>query len=448
MRYRSYFIAIILVIFVFVGAIVSGVWQPTTHSPANIQQVKTTDFPDDMSRGEYVAKMSDCTACHTTDASKPFAGGLAMPLPIGTIYSTNITPDKEDGIGDYSLADFKRVLREGIRKDGGHLYPAMPYTEYSKLSDEDIAALYQYFMKSVKPIHEPNRANDIPAVLSMRWPLSLWNWMFHTQGAYQRQPDKSDAWNRGAYLVQGAAHCGTCHTPRGIAMQTVANDEKTKGFLSGEDLGGWHAFNITNDKQHGLGNWTQAEIVQYLKTGSVAGKAQAAGTMGEAVEHSFQYLTDDDLNAIATYLRSVPAVSEDGPSRFTQGKPESQDLDLRGIPLEDVPATQHAQSLYMGNCAACHGADGGGSPDGYYPSLYHNSVVGSNKPNNLIQVILNGVHRKTQSADVMMPAFGRQLSDQDVADIVNFVTKTYGQKEAKVTADNVKMLRSQTEATP
>lgn len=448
MRYRSLFIAVILVVFIGVGAIVSGLWQPTTHSPADIQQIKTTDIPEGMSRGKYIATMSDCTACHTTDESQPFAGGLAMPLPIGTLYSTNITPDKQTGIGNYSLADFKRVLRQGIRKDGSNLYPAMPYTEYTKLSDDDISALYDYFMHEVKPIKQENHESDIPAILAMRWPLSIWNWMFHTQGAYQENPDKSAEWNRGAYLVQGATHCGTCHTPRGIAMQPIAGDEQTKGFLSGADLGGWHAFNITSDDKHGLGSWSNQEIVQYLKTGSVAGKAQAAGTMGEAVEHSFQYMSDDDLNAIATYLRSVPAVSQEGPSRFTQGQAKPQDMAVRGVPLDKLTKDQQVQSLYMGNCAACHGADGGGSPDGYYPSLYHNSVVGSNKPNNLIQVILTGVHRKTQSTDVMMPAFGRQLSDQNVADIVNFVTKNYGQKEAKVTPDEVKALRSQTEATP
>lgn len=425
-----------------VGLIVSGALGPKTSNPSQDKQMQTAVFPDGMSRGEYVARMSDCTACHTTADGQPFAGGLGMPLPIGTLYSTNITPDAETGIGSYSLTDFTRVLREGIRKDGSRLYPAMPYTEYTKLSDTDIEALYHYFMESVKPVKQQNRHSDIPAILAMRWPMAVWNWMFLSQGAYEMQSGQSEQWNRGAYLVQGAAHCGTCHTPRGLAMQTKGSDETTPGFLAGADLAGWHAFNITNDKLDGLGSWSNQQIVQYLKVGSVAGKAQAAGPMGEAVEHSFQYLTNADLNAIAVYLRSVPAVSGSAKSRFEQGQATAQDLKLRGIPVTRAQQQMPGESLYMGNCSTCHDADGSGSPDGYYPSLYHNSVVGTDKVDNLIQVILHGVHRNTSEGEVMMPAFERHLSDEKIATLVNFLTKTYGQGEADIDAKDVAKLRT------
>ncbi|WP_230389332.1 cytochrome c [Vibrio nitrifigilis] len=443
MKVKHYLMIVVLLGLAVVAAIVSGVLAPKTVNPPKIEQLSTTEVPKGMSRGEYIAKMSDCTACHTTQTDKPFAGGLAMPLPMGTLYSTNITPDKETGIGRYTLADFRRVLREGIRKDGSRLYPAMPYTEYTKLSDADIESLYDYFMNQIKPVHQANRENDIPAVMSMRWPLALWNWMFHKQGAYRVKPDESAQWNRGAYLVQGATHCGTCHTPRGLAMQSLASDETEHSFLAGSDLGGWHAFNITSDETAGIGKWSQAEIVQYLKTGSVPGKAQAAGPMAEAVEHSFQYLTDSDLNSIATYLRSVTPFNDDKnkPSRFEQGQPVSQDLKLRGVPVDVASKKMPGASLYMGNCSVCHDADGSGSPDGYYPSLYHNSVIGSEHTGNLIQVILHGVKRHTASGDVMMPAFGQHLSDKEVATLVNFLTKTYGAKDANISASDVKALR-------
>ncbi|MCM5704814.1 cytochrome c [Larsenimonas salina] len=397
-----------------------------------------------MSRGAYIARTADCTACHTTNDDSPFAGGLAMPTPMGDIYSTNITPDTKTGIGNYSLEDFTRVLREGVNKQGDHLYPAMPYTAYTKMTDADIKALYDYFMNEVTPVEQANKESDIPWPLSMRWPLAAWNWMFMDKGAYEPQADKSDAWNRGAYLVQGATHCSTCHTPRGLAMQEKASSEQEEGFLAGADLGGWHAFNITNDPIDGLGNWSDAEIVQYLKTGAVQDKAQAAGPMGEAVEHSFRFMSDSDLQAIATYLRSVPAVNEgvsEETSRFTQGEPTPVDVQVRGLDLDIARKQAPGASLYMGNCATCHGADGSGSPDGYYPSLYHNSVVGTTKLDNLTQVILNGVHRENNHGELLMPAFKTQLSDEEVATLVNFVTDTFGNPDAEITADEVKDIR-------
>lgn len=442
MRIRNLLLLIVLIVIVVVGLIVTGVWGPSKTVTTAEQQISTQATPAGMSRGAYVARLADCTACHTIDSDKPFAGGLGFELPMGTLYSTNITPDKTTGIGNYSLADFTRVLREGIRKDGAQLYPAMPYTEYTKMSDSDIKALYDYFMNEVKPIKQANKDNDIPVLLSFRWPLALWNWMFHKEGAYQTQADKSAQWNRGAYLVQGPAHCGTCHSPRGLAMQTTGNDETETGFLAGADIAGWRAFNLTADKANGLGDWTDAEIVEYLKHGNVAGKAQAAGPMAEAIENSFRFMTDADLQAIATYLRSIPAVAGNKASRFNQGEASAQDIALRGMPVELASEKMPGASLYMGNCSTCHDADASGSPDGYYPSLYHNSVVGTKNVSNLVQVILHGVHRKTNDGQVFMPAFGEHLSNAQIATLVNFLTKTYGQADANISAQDVANLRT------
>lgn len=443
MRIRNIVLALIVIVLVFIGLVLTGVLGPHTVNTPESQQLRTSDadIPKGMSRGEYIARTADCSACHTTDKNKPYAGGLAMPLPMGTLYTTNITPDKEHGIGDYSLADFKRVLREGIRKDGSHLYPAMPYTAYTKMSDSDIKSLYDYFMNEVKPVNQPNKAADVPAILGMRWPLAFWNWIFFDKGAYAIRDDKDDEWNRGAYLVQGPAHCGTCHTPRGIGMQEVGMDDRSKDYLSGADLAGWHAFNITGDKVSGVGNWSKEQIVDYLKTGSVAGKAQAAGPMAEAVEHSFQYMSDRDLESIATYLKSIPGKGDSGSvSRFDQGKAVAVDIPLRGLPLDKAREKDAGAQLYLGNCATCHDVDGSGSPDGYYPSMYHNSVVGTDNITNLVQVILKGVKRHAAGEDILMPAFENKLSDDEIATLVNFLTRTYGQGDAKISSDQVRAI--------
>lgn len=399
---------------------------------------------DMIAQGEYVARTADCVACHTTEHDKPFAGGLPMGLPMGNIYSTNITPDKATGIGNYSFDDFKRVLREGMTPDGSNLYPAMPYPSYTKMTDDEIEALYAYFMHGVQPIHQENQAPDFYWPLTMRWPLKFWNWMFLEKGAYQPKNEQTDEWNRGAYLVQGPAHCGTCHTPRGLAMQERAYDETGSEFLSGADIASWHAFNITSDPNSGIGHWSTDELVQYLKTGNVAGKGQAAGQMGEAVEHSFSHMTDADLQAIAVYMKTVPAVNDgDTQPRDSYGAPSDDFLRLRAQPeARDIPGDRGAR-VYLENCAACHGPGGQGSPDGYYPSMFHNSVIGTDYHNNLINVVLDGVQRKTSGSDVLMPAFRDHLSDEDIAALTNYLSRQFGRGDMDVTPKSVRALRQQ-----
>ena len=396
-----------------------------------------------VARGEYVARTADCVACHTSEEGKPFAGGLPMGLPMGNIYSTNITPDKATGIGQYTLEDFKRVLRQGIRRDGGNLYPAMPYPSYTKMTDDEIAALYAYFMQGVKPIQQENRSPDFYWPLTVRWPLKVWNWMFLEEGAYQLKTGQSDQWNRGAYLVQGPGHCGTCHTPRGLAMQEQAYDETGREFLAGADIASWHAFNITSDPNSGIGTWRRDELVRYLKTGNVQGKGQAAGPMAEAVQHSFSQMTDADLRAIAVYLNTVPAVSDgDTQPRDRYGAPSNDFLRLRAQPEAKDASEDRGARVYLESCAACHEPSGQGSPDGYYPSMFHNSVIGTNYANNLVNVVLNGVQRKTPGNDVLMPAFRDHLSDEDIAALANYLSHQFGQGGMDVTPRSVKALRN------
>ena len=256
--------------------------------------------------GEYVARAGDCVACHSVPGGKAFAGGLKMGSPLGAIYSTNITPDPETGIGNYTLQDFDRALRQGVAKDGHRLYPAMPYPSYAKLTDADVKALYDFFMKDVPAVRQANKPNEIPTWLSFRWPLALWNLVFAPSGSYVDKPEHDAVWNRGAYLVQGLGHCGACHTPRGFAFQEKALDESSADYLCGALLDAWLAANLRGDPRTGLGQWSQADLVEFLKTGHNR-DGTAFGSMIDVVNNSTPYLSDGDINAIAVYLKSLPA---------------------------------------------------------------------------------------------------------------------------------------------
>ncbi|MDR3531127.1 MAG: cytochrome c, partial [Rhodopila sp.] len=257
-------------------------------------------------RGAYIAVAGDCAACHTRPGGNPFAGGLALQVPmLGTIYSPNITPENQTGTGRYTLADFDRAVRFGVRKDGANLYPAMPYPSYAKMTDEDVRALYAYFKYGVPAVAQKREAGTIAWPLNIRWPLQIWDALFLDTKPYQEVAGHDDAWNRGAYLAQGLAHCGTCHTPRGLFMQETALDQQGEHYLGGGGIiGGWQAFNITSDTNSGIGGWSKDQLTQYLGTGNVPGLAQAAGPMNEAVVHSFSKMTPEDISAIATYVKT------------------------------------------------------------------------------------------------------------------------------------------------
>ncbi|NMM03241.1 c-type cytochrome [Paraburkholderia sp. RP-4-7] len=397
---------------------------------------------DQIEAGKYLAIAADCIACHTVAGGKPYAGGLPMPLPMGNIYSSNITPDKATGIGNYSLDDFKKVLRKGVTPDGRNLYPAMPYPSYTKLSDQDIAGLYAYFMHGVEPVKQPNRAPSFPWPLTMRWPLKIWNLLFLDEGAYVARPYRDAQWNRGAYLVQGAAHCGTCHTPRGIGMQEKAYDEAGSGYLAGAELGGWQAFNITSDRNAGVGIWTTQQIVQYLRTGNVPGRAQAAGPMGEAVEHSFSKLADSDLTAIAAYIRTVPAATGlDRKPRSEQGRPADSYVAIRTSASMHSPVPDGAV-LYLNHCASCHGMMGMGTKDGFFPSMLKNSSVGTTSARNLIQVILHGASVNNGATHYFMPAFQTELSDDDVVKLVDYLSNQFGNGELRASDSDIAKART------
>lgn len=420
-------------------ALVAGL---LTGPVAQAADTATTDAM--IKKGEYLATAGDCIACHTAPSGKPFAGGLLLSTPVGNIVATNITPSKTHGIGDYTLEDFTRAMRKGVAKDGHYLYPAMPYTAYAQVSDQDMAAIYAYFMQAVAPVDVSPPATQLPFPFNVRQSMALWNFMFLDSGPYRPDNSKDELWNRGAYLARGLAHCSTCHTPRGV---TMAEDLSRR--LGGEVVGGWFAPNISSDPVSGIGGWTQEEIVTYMKTGRVIGKSQAAGPMAEAIDHSLRHLTDDDLQAMAVYLKTVPPVSSKNVSKaaYSFGSASDELPSIRGVAL---PANQEqwtGAQLYDANCATCHLAQGQGSRG--LPSLFHNTALGWNNTNNLVMVILQGIERQghDNAMEVVMPAFA-DLSDNQVATLSTYVLARYGNPDVAVSLDQVKNLRAGVAAGP
>lgn len=391
---------------------------------------------DLVKQGEYLARAGDCVACHTAKGGKPFAGGLPMETPIGTIYSTNITPDKT-GLGDYSFEDFDQAVRHGVAKNGSTLYPAMPYPSYARVSESDMQALYAYFMKGVEPVAQVNKDSDIPWPLSMRWPLAGWRWMFAPKVEdYQAQAGADPVISRGAYLVEGLGHCGACHTPRALTMQekSLSASDGT-AFLSGSaPLEGWIAKSLRGDHKDGLGSWSEDQLVQFLKTGR-SDRSAVFGGMSDVVVHSMQYMSEEDLTAIARYLKSLPAVDpKDQPHQY-----DKQVADALWKGDDSKPGA----SVYIDNCAACHRTDGHGYTR-VFPALAGNPVLQTADATSLINIVLNGgtlPATHTAPSTFTMPAFAWRLSDQEVADVVSFVRDSWGNKGETVKASQVKDLR-------
>lgn len=391
------------------------------------------------SRGEYLARAGDCVSCHSVPGGKAFAGGLKMGTPLGAIYSTNITPDRETGIGNYTLADFANAVRRGIAKDGHRLYPAMPYPSYAKLTDADVAALYDFFMKQVPAVHEPNRKSGIVWPYNFRWPLAIWDALFTTSGSYVAKSGHDAKWNRGAYLVQGLGHCGACHTPRGFAWQEKALDETSTRYLGGAELDAWYAPNLRSDRRTGLGGWSKEDIAAFLEHGHNL-KATAFGSMIDVVNNSTPYLSDGDIDAIADYLKSLPGM---------ETQPAFVYINATTAALRGGHASQPGATIYAGTCANCHGFDAKGFAP-LIPPLAGNPVVLERNPSSLINLVLNGSDPlvvKGTPDSYRMPQFRLQYSDQEIADVVTFIRNGWGNQAPAVTAAQVAKLRKTTDPT-
>ncbi|AZE05253.1 c-type cytochrome [Pseudomonas chlororaphis] len=404
-------------------------------SPFEQEQAAAASFdPALVSRGEYVARVSDCVACHSLPGKAPFAGGLEMATPLGAIHATNVTPDRDTGIGAYSLADFDRAVRQGVAPGGRRLYPAMPYPSYVKLSDDDMRALYAFFMKGVQPASQPNVPSDIPWPLNMRWPIALWNGLFAPTTPYAAKPAEDALWNRGAYIVQGPGHCGSCHTPRGLAFNEKALDESGAPFLAGALLDGWYAPSLRQDANSGLGRWSEPEIVQFLKTGRNK-HAVVYGSMTEAFNNSTQFMADEDLAAIARYLKSLP------------GDPQRDGTPWQYQAVSAARLDSPGAHTYVTRCASCHGLDGQGQAE-WMPPLAGATSALAKENASAINITLNGSQRVVAAGvpdAYRMPAFREQLSDREIAEVLTFVRGTWGNQGGAVDAQAVGKLRGHTD---
>ena len=424
----------VLILLVLAAVAFAGCWTTAWTEPSINVAADVGAGSGDAVHGEYLARVGDCMACHTVKGGAPYAGGYPFKTPVGTIYPNNISSDRVHGMGDYSFSDFVRVMREGIAKDGRHLYPAMPYTSYAKVSDADLKDLYAYFTTRAPASSEENRPSDIEWPLSMRWPLAIWNRAFHDDSPFRPEDTQSVEWNRGAYLVQGLAHCGACHTPRGVAMQELDLTGKTSRFLSGSKLDNTSPINLRGNAGSGLGNWSEADIVAVLQTGRGPHSA-VTGSMGEVIEHSTQYLNDADLHAIAVYLKSLPPRPSDA-TAF-----QANDATLKSIMAGS--ATGPGASFYIDSCAACHRQNGQGASR-VFPSLANNPMVLASQPDSLIAVVLNGSRLpSTASAPspLAMPPFAWRYDDEQVAELATFVRSSWGNNASAVTAEQVKAVR-------
>ncbi|WP_407522582.1 c-type cytochrome [Methylobacterium oryzisoli] len=364
-------------------------------------------------KGEALVTAGDCVACHTAPGGKPFAGGLYLNFPhgIGRIATPNITPDRETGIGTWSDADLRRALHEGIGKDGSYLYPAFPFPWYTKISDEDVAAIKAYLF-SLEPVRAPRKPADIAFPFSIREALLAWRVAFFTPGRFQPDPKASAQVNRGAYLVEGLGHCGACHNG-----SKLVGASQWSGYLEGGTVDGWYAPNLSGDDKEGLGAWSEDQLFTYLKTGAAPGRAGVvAGPMRQVIEESLSRLSDDDVRAIAVYLKTLPAkptYTPQHPSDFSQAS---------AAPGADV---------YVTHCVSCHRPDGRGVP-GAIPALAGNGAVLAKGPETVIRVVLGGLSAKGDYAT--MPAVGALMSDADVAAVTNYVRQSFG-NESPPTAD-------------
>jgi len=424
-------------VLVFLGALIFAL-MPTHTRQIAASQAAASDAAA-IERGRYLAVAADCSACHTALGGKPFAGGLAIDSALGAIYSTNITPHAESGIGKFTLDDFDRAVRHGIDDEGVTLYPAMPYPSYASMSDADIAALYAYFMHGVEPAASTEHANAIPWPLSIRWPVAIWRKLFAPSPdapAFNASRYADPIVARGAYLVQGPGHCGSCHTPRSITLQEKALDDSSPSYLAGGiEIGGWVAVNLRGNVGDGLGDWSKEDIAATLRTARNAQQAVIGAPMSEVVVHSTQNLTDTDLQAIAAYLKTLAPSPGDAP-KFAANPATAAAL------AKGQEAGRGAE-LYDDNCAACHHTDGAGSPKAL-PKIAGNSSVLAQDPNSLIRLVLAGSALPGTAAapsPLGMPGFGWRLSNEEVAQLLTFIRSSWGNRASSVTAGEVARVR-------
>ncbi|HZX30011.1 MAG TPA: cytochrome c [Rhodocyclaceae bacterium] len=381
-------------------------------------------------RGKYLAQAGDCIACHTIPGSRIFSGNRPLPTPFGTLYSPNITPDPETGIGQWSADDFYNMMHTGRSRDGSLLYPAMPFAAYTKVTREDCDAIFAY-LKSVPPVRQPNRPHDMHFPYNNRALLIGWRTLYFNEGEYRPDATKSAEWNRGAYLVQGLGHCSMCHTP----INALGGASEAAAFEGGLiPMQNWYAPSLTSNREAGLGDWRIEDIMDLLQAG-ISNRGAVYGPMAEVTYNSLQYLNDQDIRAMAVYLKSLP------PREASVPEPENSPL-----VAESTQMFSEGRRIYDRDCASCHGGTGLGKLP-HYPPLANNQSIEMASAVNPIRMVLNGGYPPGTRRNPMpygMPPFAQHLSDGDIAAVVTYIRTAWGNHGAPVTAREVNALRAAT----
>ena len=369
--------------------------QPAAGPASTVSQIQ---------QGEYLARAGDCVSCHSAPGEEPYSGGLKLITPFGYMLTPNITPDPETGIGDWSAEDFYRAVQDGVNKRGHYLYPVMPYDFYTKATRADIDAIFAY-LRTLKPVKNEVEVNHLSFPFDIRLSMIAWRELYFNEGVQKPDATRSASWNRGAYLVEGFGHCSDCHSPRNL----LGGIEKSKD-QTGAVVDGWFALNLTANIANGLGSWSVADIATYLKTGAYPGKTTALGPMAEVVHNSLSYLTDADAQSVAEYLKTLPANST-----LHTGRKGPDPTRVKGA------------KLYIDRCSGCHLDKGVGVP-GVIPPLAGNEVITAPNPADVIKLILGGA--AAHGPFIAIPAFSKQLSNQEVTEIANYVRTSWGNAAA------------------
>ena len=414
---------------VAIAAVAALIWGLNVQGEINVSAPVATAAPSEglIARGAYLARAGNCMACHTVQGGQAYAGGRGIATPFGTVYTSNLTPDKNTGIGTWSAAHFWRAMHNGRSKSGRLLYPAFPYTSYTQVTRDDSDALFAY-LSSLPAVQKINQPHVLRFPYQSQAALAVWRALYFSPGVYEPDPRHSAEWNRGAYLVKGLGHCSACHSARNALGATVDALDLAGGLIPMQN---WYAPSLTSAREAGVGDWDRAHIVQLLQTG-VSPRGSVNGPMAEVVMRSTQYLTAQDLGAMAQFLKELPATH-----------PESGAAQADRTTVSQAVAEKGAK-LYQNHCAQCHGDNGKGVANAY-PALAGNRAVLLPQTANLVQIVLNGGYAPATEGNPRpfgMPPFVLVLDDNAVAAVLTHIRGAWGNQASAVTPIEVNRIRA------